>query len=232
MGYRTVEERGSGALLAQVYQRLLLPAFPNDELDGEEELAAALDEGRGSMFTALDDEDVPGAVAFGRWSPDSQVVLLWYLAVDPATRGHGLGGRILREAVNAWRARYEPCIILAEIENPDGPVHELHGDPRRRLAFYEKAGAKVLDLPYFQPGLGDPARRVRGMLLLALDVAPEFIVEGKDRVAGEPLRTFMAEYLESTEGRRPEDTAANELLAAIDRPGGVPMGRWRGDVAR
>lgn len=228
MEFTTVERTRPGRLLGSVYKRLFVPAFPADELVPESELAAALDSGSGSLLAMLDHAGVPVAAAFGRWSPGSRVVLLWYLAVDPHVRGAGLGSRVLGEAVAAWRGRYEPCLILAEIEDPDGPVHELHGDPRRRLAFYEKAGANVLDLPYFQPGIGDQSRRIPGMLLLALHASPEFTLDRPDRIAGTPLRAFMAEYLESAEGRRPDDTAANDLFAAIDRPGGVPMGRWRG----
>lgn len=225
MEFTTVELTRPGALLGEVYARLLVPAFPASELVGEPELEAALAEGAGSLLAVLDPEGTPVAAAFGRWSAPSRVMLLWYLAVDPSIRGHGLGGRVLAEAVGAWRGRFAPCLVLAEIEDPGGPVHERHGDPRRRLAFYEKAGAKVLDLPYFQPGIGDPARRVHGMLLLALHVAPEYAADGA--VAGAPVGAFLREYLQEAEGRPPVDGAAAALLAAADRPGGVPLGRWR-----
>jgi GNAT superfamily N-acetyltransferase len=185
MEFTTVELTRPGGLLGAVYRRLLAPAFPPAELVDAAALEAALAGGHGSLLALLDPEGVPVAAAFGRWSADSRVVLLWYLAVDPGIRGHGLGGRVLQEAVGAWRGRYDPCLVLAEVEDPGGPAHPVHGDPRRRLAFYERAGARVLDLPYFQPGIGGPARRVPGMLLLLLHAAPEFAVDGG--VAGAPL---------------------------------------------
>jgi GNAT superfamily N-acetyltransferase len=224
--YRIVEQTRPGGMLEQVYRGVLLPAFPPEEIESEESVAETLDAGLGSLLVAVDDKGKPAGAAFGRWSEASRVQLLTYLAVDPATRGHGLGGRLLHEAMDVWRARYDPCLILAEVESPVAPaVHEAYGDPRRRLAFYESAGAKILDLPYFQPGIGSPARRVRGMLLLVLHADASFTQGRSDRLSGRPLRTFMEAYLESSEGAVPTDWDAKKLFKAIDRDGGIPMGR-------
>lgn len=226
MKYRIMEQTRPGGLLDQVYRQVLAPAFPAAELESEASVAETLEAGLGSLFVAVDDAGKPAGAAFGRWSEGSRVQMLTYLAVDPGTRGHGLGGRLLRDATDTWRERYEPCVIVAEIENPDAPaVHEAYGDPRRRLAFYEQHGARALDLPYFQPGIGSASRRVRGMLLLVLHADPAFTPEHPDRLAGGPLRTFMEAYLESSEGVQPNDWDAKALFKAIDREGGVPMRR-------
>jgi len=226
MKYRIMEQTRPGGLLGQVYREVLVPAFPAEELESESDVAETLEAGLGSLLVAVDDAGRPAGAAFGRWSAASRVQLLAYLAVKPGTRGHGLGGRLLRDAVEAWRERYDPCAIVAEVESPDAPaVHEDYGDPRRRLAFYEAAGARVLDLPYFQPGIGSPARRVRGMLLLVLHADASFTQGRTDRLSGAPLRTFMEAYLESAEGAQPTDWDAKALFKAIDRDGGIPMGR-------
>jgi GNAT superfamily N-acetyltransferase len=230
MKYRIMEQTRPGGLVEQVYQEVLAPAFPAEELESEAGVIETLEAGLGSLLVAVDDAGRPAGAAFGRWSEASRVQLLAYLAVKPSTRGHGLGGRLLRDAVEAWRERYDPCMIVAEVESPDAPaVHEAYGDPRRRLAFYENAGARALDLPYFQPGMGGPARRVQGMLLLVLHADPSFTQEGADRLAGGPLRTFMEAYLESAEGARPTDWDAKALFKAIDQEGGIPMGRTETD---
>jgi GNAT superfamily N-acetyltransferase len=227
MAYRMVEQTQPGGRLGQVYRELLVPAFPANEIESEQHIADTLDAGLGSLFIALDDAGEPAAAAFGRWWQPAQVQLLSYLAVDKRTRGHGLGGRLLREAVGVWSERYEPCIVVAEVESPDAPmVHADYGDPRRRLAFYEAAGARVLDLPYFQPGIGGPERRVRGMLLLVLHAAPSFTPEDPSRIVAEPLRAFMEAYLQEFEGRRPTDWDAMALLRAMNDPDGIRMGRW------
>lgn len=229
MDYRMVEQTRPGGRLAQVYRELLVPAFPANEIESEQSIAETLEAGRGSLFIALNDRGEPAAAAFGRWSAEARVQLLSYLAVDRRTRGHGLGGRLLQAAMDAWRERYDPCLVVAEIESPDAPmVHEEYGDPRRRLAFYEAAGARVLDLPYFQPGIGGSERRVHGMLLLVLHADPSFTPEVPSRVAGAPLRAFMEAYLQESEGARPSDWDAAALFKALDPPGGVPMGRWTG----
>jgi GNAT superfamily N-acetyltransferase len=223
--YRIVEQTRPGGMLEHVYRGVLLPAFPPEEIESESSVAETLDAGLGSLLVAVDDKGKPAGAAFGRWSEASRVQLLTYLAVDPATRGHGLGGRLLHEAMDTWRSRYDPCVILAEVESPDAPaVHEAYGDPRRRLAFYESAGAKILDLPYFQPGIGSPTKRVHGMLLLVLHADPSFTEGSPDRLSGRPLRTFMEAYLESSEGATPTDWDAKSLLKTIGREGGIPMG--------
>ncbi|MEU5871852.1 N-acetyltransferase [Glycomyces sp. NPDC047369] len=225
MGFATVERTVPDELFTAVYRGLFAQAFPPEELDGEDVLAAALEGGAANLFAVVDDGGTPVAAAFGEWSESSRVQLLTYLAVGPAARGGGIGGRLLRDTVNVWSVRRDPCLVVAEIEDPDAPAHDAHGDPRRRLAFYEAAGARVLDVPYFQPGIGGPAGRVRGMLLLVLHAAPVFT--GGDAVDGAPLRAFMEEYLAEAEGEVGDDEETRALLAAFDRPGGVPAGAWR-----
>lgn len=225
-----VEQTRPGGLLAQVYREVLVPAFPAEELESEQSIAESLEAGSGSLFVAVDEAGEPGGAAFGHWSPAARVQMLTYLAVKPGTRGHGIGGRLLREAVGTWSERYAPCVVVAEIESPEGPaVHEAYGDPRRRLQFYEAAGARVLDLPYFQPGIGGPERRVQGMLLLVLHTDPSFTPNHPDRLSGTSLRAFMEAYLEDSEGREAVDWDAKALLKAMERPDGVPMGLWSTD---
>ncbi|GAA2269535.1 hypothetical protein GCM10009853_023900 [Glycomyces scopariae] len=225
MGFTTVERSRPDALFTAVYRGLFAPSFPPGELGSEASLADALRDGSADLFAVVDDAGAPVAAAFGEWSAHARVQLLTYLAVGPAARGGGIGGRLLREAVGAWAARRDPCLVVAEIEDPRAPAHDAHGDPRRRLAFYEAAGAQVLDVPYFQPGFGGPGHRVPGMLLLVLHAAPQ--LRHGDAVDGEALRTFMEDYLEAVEGAVTADAATTALLEALDRPGGVPMGPWR-----
>jgi GNAT superfamily N-acetyltransferase len=222
-----VEQTEPGGLLAQVYREVLVPAFPANELESEQSIAETLEIGAGSLFVAVGEAGRPVGAAFGRWSEASRVQMLVYLAVDPGTRGHGLGGRLLREAVGTWSERYRPCAVVAEIETPEARiVHEAYGDPRRRLQFYEAAGARVLDLPYFQPGIGGPEHRVQEMLLLVLHADPPFTPKSPDRLSGTSLRAFMEAYLEASEGRQAEDWDAKALFKAMERPGGIPMGPW------
>ena len=132
----------------------------------------------------------------------------------------GQGGKYIAAALNAYKKgeRKHPTMRGIAVSLTDQDIADLS-------AFYEQHGARALDLPYFQPGIGSASRRVRGMLLLVLHADPAFTPEHPDRLAGGPLRTFMEAYLESSEGVQPNDWDAKALFKAIDREGGVPMRR-------
>lgn len=160
-------------LLDVVYSELLAPYFPADELVAREELTAVAGE-RGAVTVALDERGAPVGTAVGVWSPDAGVLLLAYLAVRAEQRSLGAGGRLLAEVGSRWQRRFRPRVTLAELEYPLArPPHSplAHGDPRARYRFYQRHGARALDLPYVQPSLRPGQRRVPGMLLLALYVA-------------------------------------------------------------
>ncbi|ASW53722.1 N-acetyltransferase [Plantactinospora sp. KBS50] len=212
-----------GADLEFVYRSLLVPTFPPSELISLDELREGVRDGGQEVWAAVDDDGRILATAVGEWSPSCRVMLLGYLAVAAQGRGGGTGGRLYDEVVADWAGRYRPCVVLAEVERPDR--HDgsaATGDPAARLRFYGRRGARILDLPYFQPSLGG-AGRVYGMLLMSLHVAPELAgAAGADTVATEPLRVFLTEYLTGAEGGVATDPATTALLGALDRPGGVP----------
>jgi hypothetical protein len=149
---------------------------------------------------------------------------LSYLAVSPRCRAQGLGGQLLEAVLAIWRARYRPCGIVAEVELPaEHESTEEYGDPAARMRFYARHGAKALDLPYFQPGLGADCPRWYGMALLSLHLDPELAGAEPDTYSAEVLRTFMVEYLDLAEGSVADDAAVTALLDAIGRPGGCPL---------
>ncbi|GAB4083905.1 hypothetical protein GCM10028784_05350 [Myceligenerans cantabricum] len=212
------ELRDGDPRLAELYERLLVPSFPPHELDPFEEIAGPLATGDASVVVA-GEPAAPAAIAVGHWSAASGVMLLSFLAVDPASRGAGIGGELLDHAVALWGQRYAPCLVVAELEHPlaDGGV-EAWGDHRRRYDFYLRHGARVLDLPYFQPALRPSAQRGYGMLLILLHTARELTRD--ECVASEPVTAFLRGYLEETEGVV-EDAAAAALLDAAADPRGV-----------
>ncbi|MFD7918576.1 GNAT family N-acetyltransferase [Streptomyces sp. NPDC059740] len=95
------EADGGSELLSAVYEEVLRPAFPAEELESLESLRAAALAGRAVVSTVVDDEDRPQAVAVGDMDEDSGVLLLSYLAVCPGVRSSGLGGRLMREVTQA-----------------------------------------------------------------------------------------------------------------------------------
>ena len=92
-------------------------------------------------------------------------------------------------------------------------------DAARRLHFYERFGARVLDVPFVQPALANGRARIPGFLLIALHVDPAVVVH----VDGESVRAdlvsrFVRRYYEEAEGaHEPWDPELARLLAVIDR---------------
>nr|WP_255672820.1 GNAT family N-acetyltransferase [Glycomyces amatae] len=220
---RIVRIESPGAGLDEVYRDLLAPFFPPHELDSREDIAAGVTAGTTEVLVAEDERGRRLGAAVGDWDEDVRVQLLSYLAVDPAHRSGGVGGRLLAAVVERWAEQYRPCAIVAEIEHPaEAAANPEWGDPKRRFDFYGRRGARVLDLPYFQPALRDGAERVWGMLLISLHLDPQ-LTAGPDRAAAEPIRGFLEGYFRLTEGGLPEDAAGKALLAAAADPEGVRL---------
>jgi GNAT superfamily N-acetyltransferase len=217
-----VEVGGDGPLLDLVHAELLLPNFHPDEMTAPQALRGAVLEGRCVVSAVVDDAAGPVAAAVGHWDEESRVLLLSYLAVRPDRRSGGLGTLLMKEVGGSWQDRFHPVVTLAEIEHPLAhPARPDHGDPAARLRFYDRHGARALDLPYFQPSLRPGAPRVHGMLLIALAPLPA----GPSRcvLAAEPVAAFLTRYLLAGEGRVGTDPASCDLWRAVRRPGGIPL---------
>jgi hypothetical protein len=138
--------------------------------------------------------------------------------------GGGVGGQLLDAALASWRTEYAPCLVLAEVEDPDHHHgSELTGNPARRHRFYLNRGARILDLPYFQPSLGRGLPRVPHLNLMVLHVDPPLRGRAPDTVDAATLRRYLQEHQRACEGRIGTDEQSTRLWRAIDaHPDGVP----------
>lgn len=221
--------------VARVHERLLVPTFRPDELLTPDELAAGWT-GPGAEPSAVVLADgEPVAAMLGSWFAGGRVLLLEYLAVDPAARGLGLGTRLLGDLLPRWAARHPGALVLAEVDDPRAwPADDAQGDPVARLRFYGRYGARLLPLPYAQPALRPGADRVPGMLLLRLDAVPSTGTDAPP--SGADLAAFLTEHYAAAEG--PDavaDPAVARLVARaraldLDRDA-LPVERWA-DVPR
>jgi GNAT superfamily N-acetyltransferase len=199
----------AGDMFDRFYHVVLEPAFPPEELEDIDGVRAEYYAPSPAVpgVAALRSDGDPVAGALGDWYGDSNVVLLSYLAVRADCRGTGIGSVLLDRALSSWRELLAPAAILAEIEDPRGHAGDgPHGDPAARLRFYERAGAKVLPLRYFQPSISQGAPRVRGMLLICLD--PWRASMPKDVVLA-----FLDENMAAAEG--PEAAATDPEYLAL-----------------
>ncbi|MEU5820617.1 GNAT family N-acetyltransferase [Streptomyces sp. NPDC047803] len=217
---RVIDVGSDDPLLDVVYDELLVPNFPAHELVTPAALRAGLKSGL-QWVSAVVRDGRPDGAAVAEWSPDSGVLLLSYLAVRRDLRSGGIGGALLSEVLTGWQQRVHPLLTLAEIEHPAAhSPDDDKGDQSARLRFYARHGARVLDVPYFQPALRPGAARVPGLVLALLTTAPE--LADADVVPSEPVRAYMTQYFEESEGGVPDDPAATELFAAMV-PGGIRL---------
>jgi GNAT superfamily N-acetyltransferase len=213
-----------GKLLDAVFADLLRPAFLPDELGTAAELRASVRHGVSHVIVAEDDDGTPVAAAVGEWSKAGRIMLLAYMAVNPHRRSAGVGGELLEYALQTWRDEFAPCAVLAEIEHPSAhPGTASRGDPVARLRFYLRHGGRALAVPYFQPALGPGRSRVYGMILAALWVGPDGAGPLPGTVDPVPIRRYLREYFEETEGEVPDDPPTRALFEALARPDGVPL---------
>lgn len=98
------------------------------------------------MVLARGDTSVAGIVLIRRLG-DTAMAFVRYLAVDPSTRDRGLGSQLVAHLREALRAD-GIGVLLLDVEKPQGAHAE---DDRRRIAFYERCGLALLDVPGYAP---------------------------------------------------------------------------------
>jgi GNAT superfamily N-acetyltransferase len=209
--------------VADFYRRVLAPNFRADELDTTENIAAGLKSGETKALVARTAEGTIVGGALGDLFPRSRVVLLSYLAVAAEGRGTGTGGLLMKALTELWGRQFSPPLLIMEVEDPRYHHSDpAFGDPVARVRFYERLGARALPVPYFQPALDPAGHRVPHLMLMVFGgtAAPP----GTQHVDGKLVELFLTEYIEEYEGPvRPDDAAAQRLLAACRRPGGLPL---------
>lgn len=210
-------------ILDSFYAEVLVPSFRPEELQSLDSMAAGLT-GRGepsvlaSVAIGPGDEILGGIVA--ERHPDSEVLLVGYLAVRPDRRGRGIATSLVRRAEAEWHADENVRLALGEVHDPRSWTGVGEDEPVARLRFFERLGARVLAVPFIQPALGPEGRRVRGFLLLALYVDPSItMTSGAEQgIPTDILSRFVRRYYEDTEGAQaPYDPELAWLLDQVER---------------
>lgn len=189
-------------LLQRFYRELYLPEFETQREPIEAWQRALAGDEPYQLFVrvVVERDEILGGIAYELY-PQSGCGLVTYMVIAPAARRAGLGKRLLFDAAKELIAR-GALAVLGEVNDP-----RERGE-WERLERFQRWGCRVLDARYVQPALGPGLVRDRGLVLIALPPI-------RESLAGDVVRTFMAELHEVTERCAPDD----EMRAILD---GVP----------
>jgi GNAT superfamily N-acetyltransferase len=99
------------------------------------------------LLVLVEDDRAVLGTALIRHLGQTGMAFVRYLAVDPARRSRGLGAVLVAELRDRLRA-VGASVMLLDVEAPIG--EHAHND-RRRIAFYERCGLSLLDVPDYAP---------------------------------------------------------------------------------
>jgi GNAT superfamily N-acetyltransferase len=207
------------AWLARVYDEVLRPGFPPNELVPYDMLAqqAAQDPPKIKIM-AIDENGIISGAIVGQWYAKSRVLLIAYLAIRQDLRGNRIGTNLIQSAVAGWAEELRADLIIAEVEDPAYFEGRPGEDPQGRLRLYHRFGARRIDTEYVQPELNPGTGRVKGMFMI---VAPSpKLVESPDgtaKVSSRIVTDFLAEYFASAEGPKYDDQQFRVLIAKARR---------------
>ena len=110
--------------------------------------SALVDHRADERFLVLMDADaMPVGMALIRRLGDTNMAFVRYVAVDPSRRDRGLGATLMAHLRDTLRSEGIGALLL-DVEVPAGEHAE---DDRRRIAFYERCGMALLDVPDYAP---------------------------------------------------------------------------------
>lgn len=124
--------------LATLYRTRLQADFPPSERKPLRAMQALMDAGQYEPLLATQDGQSVGYAMIWR-PPAGDGVLLEYFAVLPPLRSGGLGGQILELLTTRYGS------LLVESEAPTGEDTRTDDLRRRRIAFYQRSGFRLLD---------------------------------------------------------------------------------------
>lgn len=128
-------------MISEIY----VASFPASErvpLDG---LAADVERGACLLCTAVAEHRLVG-FTFASPLDQTNVHLLMYMAVARGERGKGIGTRLLRYVAEQVGRYWRSLGLLIEVESDDSAGDQEKQDlRRRRIAFYCRNGAEVID---------------------------------------------------------------------------------------
>ena len=210
---------GLAAQVKELYERSFPPAERHDfaRIRG---ITEEQGEARGLHVLTAVDGDILLGLSILRHLAEASLGYLWYLCVDEAARGSGIGGRLYQRTLEVLREDARACGrglkgMIFEVERLDSEPHATYGDPIRRVKFYERLGARlILGYDYWQPPIPP-----HGPVPLQLMFHPL----GLEECTEEELARIVSDFLRFGQGVEDADVNPASLRLALltDIKGGV-----------
>lgn len=98
------------------------------------------------------DFDGPAGIAWQQFTLSGRALWLYYLAVSPSLRGQGTGAWFYKALIDLARAERPGLELLVfEVERPDLLEGSERTSAERRIAFYRRLGARLVNnVVYYQ----------------------------------------------------------------------------------
>jgi GNAT superfamily N-acetyltransferase len=118
-------------------------AFPPTERVFVSRLLGMLGRAGAHMLAAIDENHLLVGMAFYTEVPEARAAFLWYFAMIPEARGHGLGMQFYHAILNRLDA--DDRMLVFDVEIPElAKTSEENRLAQRRIGFYRRLGARVL----------------------------------------------------------------------------------------
>ncbi len=148
------------------WTKLYETAFPADERSPIEDLRKLISSGSMLLHKTVNKSDE--LICFSLVNVMSNFALLAYIATDTTKRSSGVGSKHMKQLIQTLRAQYPTFTALfLEIESTKevGLDAETLKMRTRRLAFYQRLGAKRLKQKYGMPSYAKKGSKAAGELL-------------------------------------------------------------------
>jgi hypothetical protein len=148
------------------WTKLYESAFPADERSPIDELRKLISSGSMLLHKTVNKDGE--LLCFSLVNVMSNFALLAYIATDTTKRSSGVGSKHMKQLVQTLQAQYPTYTALfLEIESTkeSGLDAEILKMRKRRLAFYQRLGAKRLKQKYGMPSYAKKGSKAQGELL-------------------------------------------------------------------
>jgi GNAT superfamily N-acetyltransferase len=149
------------------------------------------------LFLAMDSDSVMGAIVVEHYR-SSDCILLTYIVTDSKYRKQGIARRLIQQVSEYFKDKFLEAVFIEanDPERTDASMESMN--TKERLLFYKRVGAKIVDVPYAQPALGEGKEACECLLLLALPLV------GQNEIDKETIREFLYEFYSACKVEDPE----------------------------